>query len=215
MIAPTAAREYGSICEPPAEQCGVNRVARLMKTSNLQGRRKRRRLPGDSAARLKNHIAPNHLQLQIEAEAPNRKWVADFTYIRTAEGWLYVAAVMDLYSRRIVGWFMSVTMQARKKMVSDADGAMASGQAHGVAAALKPGQSVHQRRLPATAGVARHPMQREPSRRVLGQRRDRKLLLDAQDRALRANCLTHERASQSRCVRLIERFYTRSENTQN
>jgi len=49
---------------------------------------------------------------------PNQKWVADFTYIWTAEGWLYAAAVMDLYSRRVVGWTMSDTMQA--KMVSDA-----------------------------------------------------------------------------------------------
>jgi putative transposase len=100
------------------EQCGVNRVARLMKASNLQARRKRRRLPGDSSARLENHIAPNHLQREFEAQKPNQKWVADFTYIWTAEGWLYAAAVMDLYSRRIVGWSMSDTMQAR--MVSDA-----------------------------------------------------------------------------------------------
>ena len=55
---------------------------------------------------------------QFQADAPNQKWVADFTYIWTAEGWLYAAAVMDLYSRRIVGWSMSDTMQA--KMVSDA-----------------------------------------------------------------------------------------------
>lgn len=100
------------------EQRGVNRVAHLMKASNLQARRKRRRLPGDSSARLENHNAPNHLQREFEAQAPNQKWVADFTYIWTAEGWLYAAAVMDLYSRRIVGWSMSDTMQA--KMVSDA-----------------------------------------------------------------------------------------------
>lgn len=100
------------------EQCGVNRVARLMRASNLQARRKRRRLPGDSSARLENHIAPNYLQREFEAQEPNQKWVADFTYIWTAEGWLYAAAVMDLYSRRIVGWSMSDTMQAR--MVSDA-----------------------------------------------------------------------------------------------
>lgn len=101
------------------EHCGINRVARLMKLANLQARRKRRRLPGDTAAsRLENHIAPNHLQREFQALEPNQKWVADFTYIWTAEGWLYAAAVMDLYSRRIVGWSMSDTMQAR--MVSDA-----------------------------------------------------------------------------------------------
>jgi putative transposase len=50
--------------------------------------------------------------------APNRKWIADFTYIWTAEGWLYVAAVLDLFSRRVVGWSMSATMTAQ--LVTDA-----------------------------------------------------------------------------------------------
>ena len=100
------------------EQCGMNRVARLMKLANLQARRKRRRLPGDGAARLENHIAPNHLQREFEALEPNQKWVADFTYIWTAEGWLYVAAVIDLFSRRVVGWSMSATMTAQ--LVTDA-----------------------------------------------------------------------------------------------
>ena len=49
------------------------------------------------------------LDRQFEAPAPNRKWVADFTYIWTAEGWLYVAAVIDLFSRRVVGWSMSAS----------------------------------------------------------------------------------------------------------
>ena len=49
-------------------------------------------------------IAPNVLDRQFEADSANQKWVADFTYIWTAEGWLYAAVVLDLYSRRIVGW---------------------------------------------------------------------------------------------------------------
>ncbi len=52
------------------------------------------------------------------AEAPNQKWIADFTYLWTAEGWLYVAAVIDLFSRRVVGWSMSATMAAQ--LVTDA-----------------------------------------------------------------------------------------------
>jgi putative transposase len=100
------------------EACGQNRVSRLMQLAKLQARRKRRRLPGDTASRPENHIAPNHLQREFQADAPNQKWVADFTYIWTAEGWLYAAAVMDLSSRRIVGWSMSDTMQP--KMVSNA-----------------------------------------------------------------------------------------------
>lgn len=100
------------------ERCGPNRVARLMRAANLKARTRRRRLPGDGTQRLEHNIAENHLQRAFEADGPNKKWVADFTYVWTAEGWLYVAAVMDLYSRRIVGWSMSETMQA--KMVTDA-----------------------------------------------------------------------------------------------
>lgn len=100
------------------ERCGHNRVARLMRVANLKARTKRRSLPGDHAERLEHNIAQNRLQREFATDAPNRKWVADFTYVWTAEGWLYVAAVMDLYSRRIVGWSMSDTMHA--KMVNDA-----------------------------------------------------------------------------------------------
>jgi putative transposase len=53
------------------------------------------------------------LDRRFEAPAPNRKWVADFTYIWTAEGWLYVAAVVGLFSRRVVGWSMSTSMTAQ------------------------------------------------------------------------------------------------------
>src|SRR5262249_2436196 len=93
-------------------RCGRHRVARLMRAEGLQGRRKRRRLPIDSGIRPEHTIAPNVLDRQFEADAPNRRWVADFTYVWTAEGWLYVAVVLDLYSRRVVGWSMSAEMTA-------------------------------------------------------------------------------------------------------
>ena len=63
-------------------------------------------------------IAPNMLDRQFQAERPNQKWIADFTYIWTAEGWLYVAAVIDLFSRRVVGWSMKAEMTAQ--LVTDA-----------------------------------------------------------------------------------------------
>ena len=63
-------------------------------------------------------VAPNVLDRTFEAPAPNRKWIADFTYVWTAEGWLYVAAVIDLFSRRVVGWSMSAAMTAQ--LVTDA-----------------------------------------------------------------------------------------------
>lgn len=95
------------------EVCSENRVARLMQAAGLKARPKRRRGPTDIGLRHEHSIATNVLERQFEAGAPNRKWVADFTYLWTAEGWLFVAAVMDLYSRRIVGWSMSASMTAQ------------------------------------------------------------------------------------------------------
>ena len=109
-------RTYGSprVWEDLREwghRCGRHRVARLMRAEGLQGRRRRRRLPIDTGVRPECAIASNVLDRQFEADAPNRRWVADFTYVWTAEGWLYVAAVLDLFSRRVVGWSMSVARQ--------------------------------------------------------------------------------------------------------
>lgn len=95
------------------EQCSQNRVAKLMQRAQLQAHRRPRRVPGDSGLRDESAIAPNVLQRDFDAEAPNKKWAADFTYVWTAEGWLYLAAVLDLYSRRIVGWSMSESMSAQ------------------------------------------------------------------------------------------------------
>ena len=98
--------------------CGVRRVERLMRGAALHARPKRRRHPVDAGIRSEHAIAPNVLDRQFEAGAPNCKWVADFTYIWTAEGWLYAAVVLDLYSRRAVGWSMSAQMSAQ--LVTDA-----------------------------------------------------------------------------------------------
>lgn len=96
--------------------CGLHRVERLMRARGLRARPRRRRRPADSGIRA--IIAPNVLERDFTANAPNRKWVADFTYIWTAEGWLYLAVVLDLFSRRIVGWSMQAEMTAQ--MVTDA-----------------------------------------------------------------------------------------------
>jgi putative transposase len=99
-------REWG-------ETCSLNRVARLMRTAGLAARGKRRRRPAADDRPQQNTIAPNLLQREFNAVSPNQKWLADFTYVWTAEGWLYVAAVLDLYSRRIVGWSMKEDMTAQ------------------------------------------------------------------------------------------------------
>jgi putative transposase len=82
--------------------CGLHKVERLMRQSALRARPRRRGLPKDRAER-EAAVAQNVLDRAFEAPGPNQKWIADFTYIWTTEGWLYVAAVIDLFSRRVVG----------------------------------------------------------------------------------------------------------------
>lgn len=86
---------------------GRNRVARLMKAADLCGRQKGRYRVQTTHSKHDQPIAPNRLAEAPKATAPNQLWVADITYIETQEGWLYLAAILDLYSRKIVGWAMS------------------------------------------------------------------------------------------------------------
>jgi putative transposase len=99
-------------------RCGLHRIERLMRQQGLKARPRRRRLPPDLGERQAAAVAPNVLDRSFDAPAPNRRWIADFTYVWTAEGWLYVAAVIDLFSRRVVGWSMSAAMTAQ--LVADA-----------------------------------------------------------------------------------------------
>ena len=99
-------------------ECGLHRIERLMRLQALRARPRRRRLPQDDGDRQIAAVPSNLLDRQFAAERPNQKWIADFTYIWTAEGWLYVAAVIDLFSRRVVGWSMSAGMTAQ--LVADA-----------------------------------------------------------------------------------------------
>ena len=98
--------------------CGLHRIERLMRLQALKASPRRRRLPPDLGERQATAVAANVLERTFDASAPNRKWIADFTYVWTAEGWLYVAAVIDLFSRRVVGWSMSAAMTAQ--LVTDA-----------------------------------------------------------------------------------------------
>lgn len=98
--------------------CGRQRVARLMRAAALWARPRRRAKPRDVGRTPGATIAPNVLARQFSATAPDQKWVADFTCVWTAEGWLFVAAVLDLFSRRVVGWSMQATMTAQ--LVTDA-----------------------------------------------------------------------------------------------
>jgi putative transposase len=87
------------------ESCGRQRIERLMRQNGLQGVQRRRWRPKGKKDQAEV-VADNVLDQDFSTDAPNRAWTADITYIRTGEGWLYLAVVMDLYSRRIVGWAM-------------------------------------------------------------------------------------------------------------
>jgi transposase InsO family protein len=86
---------------------GRNRVARLVQQEGLCGRQKGRFRVLTTDSKHDQPIAPNRLAEAPPPTAPNQIWVADITYIPTREGWLYLAAILDLYSRKIVGWAMS------------------------------------------------------------------------------------------------------------
>ena len=92
--------------------CGLHKIERLMRLQALRVRPRRRALPMDDGER-QSVVAPNVLDRQFPAERPNQKWITDFAYIWTAEGWIYVAAVIDLFSRRVVGWSMKAEMTAQ------------------------------------------------------------------------------------------------------
>ncbi|OZY32219.1 IS3 family transposase [Pseudomonas lundensis] len=91
------------------ESCGRHRVARLMRIEGLRSQTGYRRRPGKYGG--KPAVAsPNLLKRQFDVREPNKVWVTDITYIRTYEGWLYLAVVLDLFSRQIIGWSMKSQM---------------------------------------------------------------------------------------------------------
>ena len=87
------------------EGCGKHRVYGLLKREGLRSQTGYKRRPGGKSG-PPAVVAPNHLQQVFTVSQPNQAWVTDITYIRTHEGWLYLAVVLDLYSRQVVGWSM-------------------------------------------------------------------------------------------------------------
>jgi transposase InsO family protein len=97
--------------------CSENRVARLMKEDGLQAKTKRR-FKATTNSKHDLPVAPNLLQRNFTPATPNRVWAGDITYIWTTEGWLYLAVVIDLFSRSVVGWSMNKRMT--RQLVMDA-----------------------------------------------------------------------------------------------
>ena len=107
---------YGSIritraLREGGETVGYNRIARLMRSAGLQGRQKRRYRVRTTDSRHDQPIAPNLLAVAPAPTKPDQIWATDITYIETGEGWLYLAGVLDLYSRRLIGWAMGPGME--------------------------------------------------------------------------------------------------------
>jgi putative transposase len=90
--------------------CNHKRVERLMRQQGLKGRTQRRYRVVTTDSRHDQPIAPNRLADRPPCTAPNQVWLTDITYVSTGEGWLYLAGVMDLYSRKVVGWAMGESL---------------------------------------------------------------------------------------------------------
>lgn len=92
--------------------CSKQRVERLMRRAGLRGKCKRRSRPQTTQSQHSLPVAENLLNREFVATQPNQKWTGDITYIPTAQGWLYLAVIIDLFSRKVVGWAMDTTMTA-------------------------------------------------------------------------------------------------------
>mgnify|MGYP000863812170 FL=1 len=99
--------EVGAVLGRPVNE---KRIGRLMRLHDLGSRKRRRFRVVTTDSKHLHPVAANVLGRDFEATAPNQKWLADLTYIPTDEGWLYLALVLDLFSRKLVGWAMSATM---------------------------------------------------------------------------------------------------------
>lgn len=99
-----------SVCE--------NTVAKVMREAGIQAKTKKKYVPVTTDSTHRFAVTPNVLDRQFKTDLPDRKWAVDITYIATGEGWLYLAGVMDLCSRKIVGWSMNEHMQSG--LVTDA-----------------------------------------------------------------------------------------------
>lgn len=110
-------KTYGSprVCielNKKGHSCNKKRVARLMRLDGMKGQRKYRKVITTNS-KHNFPVVSNVLNQEFHAERPNQKWVSDITYIPTKEGWLYLAGILDLFSRKIVGWDMSSQIDAK------------------------------------------------------------------------------------------------------
>ncbi len=106
-----APRVHAALCAA-GHGVGRHRIARLMRRSGLRGLAAIPRKIRTTDSRHDHPIAPNRLRRSFTATAPDRIWLADLTYVRTGEGWLFLAAIIDMFTRKVVGWSMRETLHA-------------------------------------------------------------------------------------------------------
>lgn len=97
-------RVHAELVDDPDERVGVNRVARLMATAGITGVSGRRRGPVTTTPQTGRAKPPDRVRRDFTATDPNRLWLGDITYLPTDEGWLYLAVLLDVFSRRIIEW---------------------------------------------------------------------------------------------------------------
>jgi len=110
-------RRVARALESAGASCGKHKAGTLMKLAGVKAKQ-RKKFKATTNSRHNLPVAPNLLNRRFYIKEPDRVWVGDITYIWTSEGWLYLAVVIDLYSRRVVGWAMSKRMT--KQLVKDA-----------------------------------------------------------------------------------------------
>lgn len=146
---------------------GKQRVERLMRQGGLRAKRPRPFRVTTQSAHA-HPVAPNRLQRQFAVPALNQVWGADITYLPTAEGWLYLAVVLDLCSRRVIGWGAQRPADAAAHPAGAGDGARVARPVSRRAASLGSGQSIRERGVSPAPGRGWDRVQHEPRGRLLG-----------------------------------------------
>lgn len=181
---------------------GRSRVERLMRRAGLRGLAALPRRARTTNSRHGYPIAPNRLARNFEAAAPNQVWLADLTYIPTGEGWLYLAAILDMHTRKIVGWSMRQTLHT--EIALDALNMAVERQRPRDWADPSFGSRdpICSRNLPLGSRPIRHHPVDESQGRLLGQCPDGELLPHPQSRACPSPRLRNPRLGPARSVRI-------------
>jgi len=188
-------------------KCGIRvgkqRVQRLMQQHGIRARGKRRFRVVTTDSRHDLPIAPNLLNRNFTPAAPNQVWSGDITYIATEEGWLFLAVVIDLFSRKVVGWSMRPDLH-RSLVIDTLEMGVYQRrpQPGGVDLSLGSRHSVRQRGFPRGHREARHAGFDESQGQLLGQRGDRDAVRIAESRTTARRALWKHSPSQGRSARL-------------